>query len=379
MSRAFGASSLMNRIRRAAVGIDPALTDRDVDLLVEGTHQRRRRRTVRRIGAATGVTALTAVAVMMVLGVRRDPPAMISREAPRGTSPSSPLSPPGAPPAPPLRLADGSVVTHLDAAGALSVIEDSPARVTLDLRRGRERFDVVPMPSARRSFRVRAGEVTVTVVGTVFTMERVADRIGVSVERGTVRVDWGRGARPLHAGDSGWFPPLVVGEGGGARGVRPAGGASPARGDGTAGGASSSSSSSPSPSPSPSTSVESAEQLLAAADAARVAGHAEEGAALLARLLRDHRDDPRAPLAAFTLGRLLMMELARPREAAAAFAQVRALQPDGPFAEDALAREAEAYARAGDTVEARSRARDYLGLYPNGRRAAAARALGGPD
>jgi len=54
------------------------------------------------------------------------------------------------------------------------------------------------------------GEVTVTVVGTVFTVDRVADRIGVSVERGTVRVDWKVGAQELHAGESGWFPPVQI-------------------------------------------------------------------------------------------------------------------------------------------------------------------------
>jgi hypothetical protein len=58
------------------------------------------------------------------------------------------------------------------------------------------------------------------------------------------------------------------------------------------------------------------------------------------------RSDPRAPLAAFTLGRVLLRELARPREAAAAFAQARALAPRGPFVEDALAREVEAWLQA---------------------------------
>jgi transmembrane sensor len=162
----------------------------------------------------------------------------------------------------------------------------------------------------------------------------------------------------LHAGDSGWFPPLSPGERAVDRRVTAPSGAAVPAAAGT---------------------VETAEKLLAAADAARVAGKAEEGAALLARLLREHRDDPRAPLAAFTLGRLLMMELGRPREAAAAFAEVRGLRPDGPFAEDALAREAEAYARAGDTEAARARAREYLRLYPDGRRAPAVRALGGQE
>jgi transmembrane sensor len=111
--------------------------------------------------------------------------------------------------------------------------------------------------------------------------------------------------------------------------------------------------------------------LLAEADRARLAGRFEEGAALLQRLLRDHPADPRAPVAAFSLGRVLLGELGRPAEAAAAFERARVLAPHGPLAEDALAREVEAWSRAGEPARARARADDYLRAYPNGRRAAA--------
>ena len=125
--------------------------------------------------------------------------------------------------------------------------------------------------------------------------------------------------------------------------------------------------------------AETAETLLATADAARLQGRAQEGAALLRRIVQHHRADPRAPLAAFTLGRVLLMELAQPRQAAAAFAEARALAPHGPFAEDALAREVEAWAKAGDDAKARARAQDYLRAYPSGRRVPAVRALGGGE
>ena len=98
---------------------------------------------------------------------------------------------------------------------------------------------------------------------------------------------------------------------------------------------------------------------------------------MLRKIVESHRSDPRAPLAAFTLGRVLLMELGQPRQAAAAFAEARALAPDGPFAEDALAREVEAWAKAGDGAKARARAQDYLRAYPSGRRVPAVRALGG--
>jgi hypothetical protein len=180
-------------------------------------------------------------------------------------------------------------------------------------------------------------------VGTAFTVERVADRVGVSVDHGTVRVDWEAGTRQLGAGESGWFPPLqvqaVVSDG--ARHPR------------------------------------TADELLRAADAERLAGRPEEGARLLRRVLRDHRGDPRAPLAAMTLGRLLMIELARPQQAAAAFADARALAPRGPFAEDALAREVEAWSKSKDAVTAAKRARLYLERFPNGHRADTVKAFGG--
>jgi transmembrane sensor len=108
-----------------------------------------------------------------------------------------------------------------------------------------------------------------------------------------------------------------------------------------------------------------------------VQGRAQEGAALLRKIVQEHRSDPRAPLAAFTLGRLLLMELGQPRQAAAAFGDARALAPAGPFAEDALAREVEAWAKAGDSAKARARADDYLRSYPTGRRASAVRTFGG--
>src|SRR6185503_5207356 len=53
---------------------------------------------------------------------------------------------------------------------------------------------------------------------------------------------------------------------------------------------------------------QSAEGLMLAADAARLSGHAAESVPYFRRLLRDHARDARAPLAAFTLGRILLSE-----------------------------------------------------------------------
>jgi len=59
--------------------------------------------------------------------------------------------------------------------------------------------------------------------------------------------------------------------------------------------------------------------LLLLADIARLSHHPAESVAPLEKLLREHRSDPRAALCAFTLGRVLLDDLGKPREAATAF------------------------------------------------------------
>ena len=124
---------------------------------------------------------------------------------------------------------------------------------------------------------------------------------------------------------------------------------------------------------------ESAEALMHAADNARRAGKAADAVPLLQRLLREHAADVRAPLAAFTLGRILLVQLRRPAEAAEAFALSRRLAPGGALAADALAREVEAWARAGDATRAARLGREYSTAYPRGQRLPAVRRWGGLD
>jgi TolA-binding protein len=112
--------------------------------------------------------------------------------------------------------------------------------------------------------------------------------------------------------------------------------------------------------------------LLAQADALRRADDARAAAPLMRTILARHRRDPRAPAAAFTLGRILLDD-GDAAAAARAFADARALAPRGPLASDALAREADAWARAGDHDRAIDRATQYLADYPDGARASAMR------
>lgn len=342
---------LFERIASAAARMDPGLSEADIDRLAQGARGKKRRRLVRRVGLGATLAGAGIAAVLLARTPSPTPAPIVAR--PLTTPVPSRLS-----------LRDGSIATPLDASSVLAVREDSLGRVALALDRGRARFEVAPRPE--RPFVVHMGEVTVTVVGTVFTVERVADRIGVTVERGSVRVDWKVGEQTLHAGDSGWFPPVQI------RMPPEPPAAHPARTRQAHVAARQENVGETSVAPAPS-----AEDLLAAADTARSAGRSAESARLLGRLLHEHRDDARAPLAAFTLGRILLMELARPREAALAFADVRALAPAGPFAEDALAREAEAWNKAGEAGKAGARAREYLRLYPHGRRAGALKGLAG--
>jgi len=337
---------LMRRIAGAGGRIDPGLSDREVERLVAGARRRRQRRArMRRAALAVGAAvslALTGGLVVFHHGGHAPGPEMaaVPENAPAPHTERI------------LRLSDGSTAVPLDAETQLELLEERPERVTLSLMRGRARFQVTPQP--KRAFLVHAGDVRVTVVGTVFTVERVADRVGVAVERGIVRVDWDAGSALVNAGQSGWYPPLIATPH--LPRTRRANSVSLASAHEEKG--------------------EAAAQLLMAADRARLSGRADEGAELLRKLLREHPNDPRAPLAAFTLGRLLLMELGSPDEAAAAFAQARRVAPSGPFAEDALAREVEALSKAGRQVDARTRAEEYQHLFPNGRRMATVRTAG---
>jgi TolA-binding protein len=109
------------------------------------------------------------------------------------------------------------------------------------------------------------------------------------------------------------------------------------------------------------------DELLLAGDAARLSGHAREAVPFYRAALDRAGKGPRAHLAAFTLGRTLLNELHDPLAAAEAFARAYAAAPRGPLAEEALAREAESWRRAGDATRARAATERYQAAYPQGR------------
>jgi transmembrane sensor len=112
----------------------------------------------------------------------------------------------------------------------------------------------------------------------------------------------------------------------------------------------------------------SVDDLLLLADVARLSGHSSEAVAPLTRVLDEHGGDPRAPIAAFTLGRVELDALGQAAAAAQTFARAISMGLPQGLREDAYARIVEARARSGDRAGARSAAADYEARYPSGRR-----------
>jgi len=365
-------SELPSRLTELRERVQPGWTpdrERRVRARVErGLLTRRRRR-----GAVAAVLA-AAFGVLLVLFAQR------LRE------PVLPIRADGAVVKPALRFADGSEVYTESATTRIESLASSSEQVLLRLDSGSARFSVTP--NAQRSFRVLAGNVTVQVVGTIFSVAREEGRVRVAVERGRVRVEAPAGWRELGAGETGVFEESeVVAEAARVEQAAPVTApsaapitvapraASPWRALAQDGDYAAAFAELEREGPKAVRDVP--EDLLLAADAARLGGRPDKAVPHLDRLVRRHARDARAPLAAFTLGRTLLEQLGRPREAAQSFATARRLDGSGAIAEDALAREVESWSRAGDTPLARERAREFLARYPQGRRAALVRRLGG--
>lgn len=421
---------LARKLASVRGAVEPAWSEARAERLLEGVGHLRRKRRAQRV-AVTGVASLAAIGLVYMSGLigggastlagRRSVPVMV--EQARVPSASVPMESASKPDnaeklaALPLKLADGSHVKALARGAAVSVENNEPKRVHLRLDAGGARFDVIP--NKKREFTVRAGGVEVAVLGTIFEVERAQGRVRVSVSRGKVRVRVGsarsgEGSTAIvKMGESRWFedpgpseqpaPSVALLEhvrpaqteraqssakAGSARSARHAAASSAARGRAAL------------PTESPRVAWRSLSQsgdyegayrllqestvedddtgaLLDAADAARLSGHPQAAVMYLRKVVENHRQSPVAPLAAFTLGRVLLERLGQPSEAADAFATARQLAPGGSLAQDALAREVEAWSKAGRPDDAYRRAQQYVETYPKGRRLRAVQLYGG--
>jgi transmembrane sensor len=338
----------------------------------------RGRRAVRMVAAAGGLAAIAAAFLLagpLRPGRSRDGAIATSEGRTRGEPPIAAATEPAAPPqgvkvttpgtdavpvpASPrqtpssqaplrrLRFADGSSAELRDDSSRLETRVSKPRAIDLVLVQGEARFEVAHVPGRR--FRIWVAGAYVQVVGTVFSVERLAASVRVSVERGIVKVVSGPKAVYLARGEEQ---------------ILPLEGAEDRR-------LARSRSRQPPGATEKSTEIQAVDEgstLLEASEDARRQGRPADAFVLLQRFLDRHGRDSRAFYVTFIEGRVLLEELARPREAAAAFARVEALNPRTPLVQDALAREVEAWCRAGDTEMARQRARAFLRRYPNGQR-----------
>lgn len=127
------------------------------------------------------------------------------------------------------------------------------------------------------------------------------------------------------------------------------------------------------PSPAPmSPSPDPVGELLLAADATVARSISDPSVSLLdavaslERVVKRYPSDSRAPLAAFTAGRLLQEQLRQPLAAGRSFMMARVLAPRGPLAEDALLRELECSAQAGQWVRGKELAHEVMRRFGGG-------------
>jgi transmembrane sensor len=321
---------------------------------------RRRRRTVAAVGVGflvVGMVSISALNLWQRVPARPpDQERLLADSRPVATS---------------FTLADGSRIEAREAGSLLSRKVVTAKHVVIELAGGSAHFDVTP--NHDRVFEVEAGQVTVAVLGTAFDVQRLASGARVSVDRGRVRVSWPGGGRELAAGQDGMFPSAsessdevllppshLKAEGAPKQAFDPAG-----------------SDETPSAAPTTVPPADEVADLMRSSDALRQKGAYAEAVAPLSEVVERHSKDPRAPSAAFTIGRLYLERLGAPVGAAKAFAKSRELDSKGPLAEDALAREVESLSNAGDQTGATERAREYLRSYPQGSRRDSVKSWGG--
>lgn len=261
-------------------------------------------------------------------------------------------------------LDDGSEVTPTTVTTAMEVAEQTPMRTTVRLRSGSAQFRV--RHDSRRLFRVDTGTIEIEDLGTAFSVAHEATgKIRVAVAEGRVAVVYSAsGSRTeLGGGESRTFDSQPEAPNAVSSRSETPNLATPPSGAATI--------------PRQARATDEPAALLHAADLARRSHNPQAAVLPLRRLVERFPKDPRAPSAAFTLGLVLLTDLGRPREAAAAFAEAERHAPGGVLAEDAASRVVEAWQRAGDSRRASQAARHYEKKYPTGRHVPLMRALAG--
>jgi transmembrane sensor len=260
--------------------------------------------------------------------------------------------------------------------GTQFIVEEGVSKRHYRLIDGAVRFET--RKGDPKAMVVTVGNLKIEDIGTIFTVETLPhEQARVSVTEGRVRVTWPTGRRVLQAGETGAFPPS-------AQAVDQEKELERAR--------------QPDNQPHaddwrqlarqgryqeafkilaryPSRVKSRVDDLMLAADVMRLSGRPKQAVGYLEQVLKRHGRDPRANLAAFTLGRVFLDALGRPLQAARAFRTAGG--GASPLAEEALAREVEAWSRAGEMTRAKRAALQYVNRYPKGPRVDVVRAFGG--
>ncbi len=270
-------------------------------------------------------------------------------------------------------LSDGSRI-ELAPGAALSALASTPAELRLSLTQGSARFEV--SPQGTRAFRVVAGPVEVSVVGTGFRVTNTTERVTVEVTHGKVRVRAAalpNGETFLTAGEAAVVPVIKPAAAAAEHSAAENGGAEAAARDAAARGdferafsllgehgfddavAD----------------AKSVDQLLLLADTARLSGHPRKAVRPLERIAERYPKDERASIAALSLARVQLDQLHDPAQAARVLDRAITLGLPQGLAEDAYARRVEALSKAGEHAKASAAAAEYLTRFPAGRRRAA--------
>jgi len=378
---------------QAAGRIDPQWSAERTESALVGLQRRRTRRAVVRAGAGALVLLAAAAWGSQRFGdtaLGADPVAEVAPSiaadhdngpaTARGDETRSAVKPISTP----LALSDGTRVVPVDDGARVAELEPPTAdaqAVRVQVVEGRSRFDRTQVAGTRQ-MELEAGPVRVHVFASRFSAARYEAEVELWVEDGYLEVTTETGTRRIDAGEHERFS--LTDRQAASDLEAEAGLATEATVPGVADGDTSrertagrtrrdrkiaarrNADAEP-------VSSDEVNGLLERADQERRAGRPAAAANLLRQIVRQHRADARAPLAGFTLGRVLLDDLGKTKAAARAFDRARAMDPSGPLAEDALARAAEAWHQAGDADKARDRAEAYLERYPDGHRARAVR------
>lgn len=213
--------------------------------------------------------------------------------------------------------------------------------VTLRLVRGS--IDVHVVEGGPRRWTIETGVLSVEVVGTEFSVERLHDRVGVRVQHGAVLVRSGELAERVERLGAGQELSLAVA-------AEPPIDMSREVND-----------------PQRSVPTLSVEDLLQRADGARIAGELDRARRDLETIVRQFSKDPRAGLAAYQLASVMEQQGVASAEVIRAFERALVRASGASLRQDCYWRLSQAQLRAGQASESRKTAEAALAEYPAGR------------